>query len=301
MRRLIFWLMMLLILAAGFSQPVEAGLESTATDIFLPIVPSDFVLGKGQIVGKITDAQTGNPIGGVSTCLAGTSNCMITDSDGVYTIDGAPAGINYVQATPTGTNHSPLTLSVSVVASKSVVLNFSLSPALKLGEYRIVLTWSPNPSYYALDGTAIDNDLDAYLWVPDDPDPYLVYWNDTGNCDAFPNACLEHDVQQGNGPETDLILPLTSLGDYHYAVYDYAYASTLSTYPGAVPPITNSAARVQIYNFSGLLYDFLVPPQGDGAFWHVFDIDGATAEIVPVNVITWTPPGPLSLLMKQQK
>jgi hypothetical protein len=297
MRRKLFWLMILAILVIGFSQPAEAHPDSVVTKLYLPIVPGSYELGNGQIVGWITDAQTGQPIKGVTTCLAGTSNCMVTDTDGVYTLDDAPSGINYVQATPGATNHSPLTQSINVLAAKSVNLNFSLSPALKPGEYRIVLTWSPNQFYYAQDGSPINNDLDAYLWVPDDPNPYLVYWNDTGNCDAFPNACLEHDVQQGNGPETDLILPLDSLGNYHYAVFDYVYASTQSTFPGAVPPITNSAARVQIYGSTGLLYDFSVPTYGDGTFWHVFDIDGATAEIIPVNDISWTPPGSLSAMM----
>jgi len=293
MRRALLWLV-ILVLLAGFSQPVAAQPDTATTRLYLPIVPASYKLGPGQIVGRISDAQTGVPIAGVTACQKGTSNCMVTDLDGIYTLDDVPAGTSYVEVIPGSTNHSPLTQSVNVLAFQSVTLNFSLSTPLKAGEYRIVLTWSPNPYYYDLDGGQINNDLDAYLWVPDDPQPYLVYWYNPGDCDVFPNACLEHDFQLGNGPETDLILPLDSLGNYHYAVFDYANAVN----PAVVPPITNSAARVQVYAASGLLYDFSVPSIGEGTYWHVFDIDGATAEILPVNEITSTPPGPLPAMMK---
>lgn len=293
MRQTLLWFG-ILVLMAGFSQPVAAQPDTATTRLYLPIVSGSYLLGPGQIVGRISDAQTGVPIAGVTACQKGTSNCMVTDLDGIYTLDDVPAGTSYVEVIPGSTNHSPLTQPVNVLAFQSVTLNFSLSTALKAGEYRIVLTWSPNPYYYNLDGGQINNDLDAYLWVPDDPQPYLVYWDDPGDCDVFPNACLEHDVQNGNGPETDLILPLDSLGNYHYAVFDYANAVN----PTVVPPITNSAARVQVYDVSGLQFDFSVPALGEGTFWHVFDIDGATAEIIPVNEISWTSPGPLSALMK---
>ena len=294
MRRLMIWLLILVAIVIGFSQPVDAHPEAPDTMLYLPLVPGSFILGGGQIVGRISDAQTGVPLTGVTACVKGSSNCMVTESDGIYTLDDVPAGINFVQVTPSVTNHSPLTLPVNSLANQSVTLNFSLSSPLKFGEYRIVLTWSPNPYYYALDGSPINNDLDAYLWVPSDPTPYLVYWADIGNCDAFPNACLQFDVQTGNGPETNLILPLDSLGNYHYAVFDYANA----VYPAVVPPITNSAARVQIYDMNGLLYTFAVPTYGQGTYWHVFDIDGATAEIIPVNTISWSSPGALTRQLK---
>ncbi|MFZ1398250.1 MAG: hypothetical protein WAS33_15200, partial [Candidatus Promineifilaceae bacterium] len=76
------------------------------------------------------------------------------------------------------------------------------------------------------------------------------------------------------GPET-ITIPQRVDGTYSYAVYDYDRTGQLPT----------SEAVVRVYDDTGLIETFPVPTTGTGTWWHVFDIDGATGAITPVNTL----------------
>ncbi len=238
----------------------------------------------------VVDSQTSSAVPGVTVCVTATSACDITDGRGEYRLTGIPAGMTHLTAYPSALYY-PVTQAKNIIAHQEVVLNFVLSLQLSEGEYRVILTWSPVERYPGCnpgEEYLCNNDLDANLWVPDELDYFRVYWNYPGNCDGDPTfACIQNDARQGNGPETILILPV-KVGVYHYAVFNYAHAVN----PGMIPPLPQSQAQVAVYGASGLLHTFRVPGSGTGDWWHVFDLDGTTQQIVPVNTLLEYQPFP---------
>lgn len=245
-------------------------LEQNVTVRAGPPVTLDFALqpSSGTVEGSVVSAVTGGPLGGAQVCRTDTPNlCATSGGDGRYTLSNVPVGAQRVRATLNG--YIPLEQSVQVEGGRTVTQNFALSPILPPGEMRIVLTWGEDPS-----------DLDSHLWLPS-ATPYHVFWVDQGRCDAFPNACLDVDDVSSFGPETTT-LRQRSHGNYVYAIYQY-------TTDGA---LTASGARVQVYNSNGLVAEYAVPTVGDGRWWHVFDLDGATGNLTLRNTISNTSPGP---------
>jgi hypothetical protein len=284
---------LILVLSALAWQSGQA--QAAGNSIYLPLVAGQYNLGPGSMSGVVLDGQTSTPVDGVTVCVTGTSNCSLTTGDGIYHLSGIPAGMTQFQAYPSAAYY-PVVQWENVVAFQEGTLNFALSFNLSEGEYRVILTWDPLERYPGCSPEELylcNNDLDANLWVPDDLDYIRIYWGvlyDTliNNCDGEPSfACIQNDAKLGNGPETILILPV-KVGVYQYAVFDYAHAIN----PGLVPPITKSLAQVDVYGASGLLYSFHVPPSGTGDWWHVFNLDGTTKEIIPVNSIMSSAPLP---------
>lgn len=264
-------------------------------EIFLPLITGQFNLGPGAMSGVVLDGQTSAPVEGVTVCVVGTSNCNLTSSDGSYHLSGIPAGMTKFQAYPSAAYY-PVAQWENVVANEERTLNFALSFNLSEGEYRVILTWNSLERYPGCSLEELyncNNDLDANLWVPNDLDYIRIYWGVLydpliNNCDGEPTyACIQNDAKLGNGPETILILPV-KVGVYRYAVFNYAHAIN----PSLVPPITQSLAQVDVYGESGLLHSFQVPPSGAGDWWHVFNLDGTTKEIIPVNTIVSSAPLP---------
>jgi hypothetical protein len=69
----------------------------------LILIPGLVVCGNtGKIAGKVTDAQTGEPIVGVNVVVEGTYLGAATDFDGNYTIINVPPGVYRVKASAIG-------------------------------------------------------------------------------------------------------------------------------------------------------------------------------------------------------
>jgi TonB-linked SusC/RagA family outer membrane protein len=91
----------------------------------------------GRIVGRVLSAEGGNPLGGVTVVLVGTTRGAITDTAGRYVLAEVPAGERRIQARRLG--FVSQTQPVTVVASQPVTLNFSLaSSPLTLQEVKVV-------------------------------------------------------------------------------------------------------------------------------------------------------------------
>lgn len=288
-----YWAGFALVVLALSGQFVSA--QTGGEQVFLPMIAGQFDLGPGSMGGIVLDSQTSTGISGVTVCVTGTSNCDLTDGDGGYLIGDIPAGMTHFTAYPSSLYY-PVSQTKNVVAYQEATLNFALSMSLSEGEYRVILTWNPVerfPGCAPEEQYLCNNDLDANLWVPEELEYYRIYWGVLGNpllnnCDGEPTfACIQNDAREGNGPETILILPV-KVGVYHYAVFDYAHAIN----PGLAPAMTASQAQVDVYGETGLLHTFRVPLSGIGDWWHVFDLDGATQQIVPVNTLLEYQPFP---------
>jgi len=80
----------------------------------------------GKIVGKVTDAVSGEPIVGVNVLVVGTTRGATTDIDGKYTIIGIPIGTYTVRASQVG--YAPYEVNnVKIGADETTSLNFKLT------------------------------------------------------------------------------------------------------------------------------------------------------------------------------
>lgn len=215
--------------------------------------------------GQVTDAVSGSAIANAQVCINGTSLCATTDANGNYTIADAPAGDQVLNVTAGGY----ITVNdqaVAITAGATTTQPVALSPELAAGELRIVLTWGTAPS-----------DLDSTLWLPSGT---RIDYNVKGQ--TIENVTLDLDDTSGEGPETITIVQLAGSGTYTYAVLNFTGNSggTLSA----------SGAVVRVYRGDQEIGTYTVPTTGDGVWWNVFTLDGATGAITPVNTLSDTQP-----------
>lgn len=221
----------------------------------------------GSLEGQVTDATDGNPIAGAEVCMQVVNLCATTDSDGRFVISGAPLGEQVIDTTAEGYIEVP-NQTATVTADGDTERPIAMSPVVPVGQLRIVLEWGENPA-----------DLDSYLWLPDSTQ--ILHNNKT---DVNGTAVLNLDDTDGFGPETITILQ-ENAGTYTYAVYNFSRG-----HRGASTTISESGAIVRVYRGEKEIKVYPAPTSGDGNWWHVFDIDGATSTITQVNTLVESEP-----------
>lgn len=80
----------------------------------------------GQVLGKVVDKETGNPLAGV-ILSAGQTIESLTIQNGSYLLKGVPAGLAVIKASKPG--YLPQILTVNLEASQKAELDFELSKA----------------------------------------------------------------------------------------------------------------------------------------------------------------------------
>ncbi|MBN2356155.1 VWA domain-containing protein, partial [candidate division KSB1 bacterium] len=272
--------------------------EYGETRMTLYVGKSSDMFKNGVLEGRVTDALHGDGIEGAIVSIAGLLDT--TDINGRYRIENIPT--NLINANFTAEPRSgkaPLTAYFydlsdvgHYIASASAegyyrsetvlsfyegeikYIDFSLSPVIGPGEYRLVLNWGSAPK-----------DLDLHLLTPAiEGRTYEIYWDNKGNGESIPFVALDIDRQEGFGPETITIKKMYS-GTYRCFVENYS----------VTPDITSSYAVVQIYGSEGLLRTVNIPTSGNGLFWRVCDINGSTGEITVYNTLTNSSPAGMSL------
>ncbi|SPD75284.1 exported hypothetical protein [uncultured Desulfobacterium sp.] len=145
--------------------------------------------------------------------------------------------------------------------------NMALSPILGPEEIRIVLTWGLTPC-----------DLEAHLTAPN-PEGcryHCFYWNRN-----IPGATLDRDDRDSYGPET-ITSSQRSSGIYRFYVHDFTNRMSFTS-----QALSQSNALVTVYFGSGADPVTFNSPQQAGTVWHVFDLDGSTGAITPINKMTF--------------
>jgi hypothetical protein len=233
--------------------------------------------GNGNISGTIKNALTGAGISGVSlklrTGLNVTSGTIITttttNSSGAYTLNTISAGNYTIEATVTSFNTTYFTvlcLGGQTIANQDA----TMSPTLSSGETRIVLTWGASPS-----------DLDSHFTGPlADGTRFHMYWTLKGSGSPWPTIVyLDLDDTYQYGPETTTLHQQIN-GTYRFSVHDYSNRSSTSS-----TALSNSGAQVKVYQNSGLVASFNIPPNTGGTLWTVFEMNGST--ITPINQFSY--------------
>ncbi len=243
----------------------------------------------GTLTGHITDATTGAGIPGATVSIAGITTT--TDADGAYTIEEIPTNLikadfdatprngtapllvqfndlsdgSTLRLTASADGYSTSETLVTLEPGGTTVRDVSLSPNFTDSELRIVLNWGEQPI-----------DLDLHLDVPGEAggSPYEIYYSNQGAIDEHPYAILDTDDTNGYGPET---VTIAQFVDGRYICYVHNYRNDA--------PLADCKAVVQIYGKSGLLQSISVPNSGNGVYWYLCDIDGATQQVTVINSI----------------
>ncbi len=217
------------------------------------------------VSGSVVDALNTRPIAGVLITIRRSEEGpivaqQITDESGQYELElfeglyAYEASVaNYIDA------HGLLNVSESGNTGQNIVL----SPELNGQVARIVLQWGLNP-----------RDLDSHLRGPRvSGGQFHVYYAHDYEPDG---GELDVDDTSSYGPETITIHRLVT-GTYRYSVHDYTNRNSNSS-----TGLASSGATVKVFFYNDREYTFNVPNQ-PGTVWNVFEINGTTGEIIPLN------------------
>ena len=225
------------------------------------------------IAGQVVDAVTGVFLAGTVVSLHGEENGTpgpIIDQ----TTTGEHGGFVFAMVDP-GAYILTAALPGYINGERRLVLasgetlthqDLALSPVLDPGQIRIVLTWGEHPA-----------DLEAHLTAPH-PDgcrSHCFYWNDT-----ISGARLDLDDRAAYGPET-ITISQRNPGTYRFYVHDFTNRAF-----GNSTALSDSGAIVTVYFGSNDPPATLTVPTGVGTVWHVFNLDGASGMITPIEKIT---------------
>ena len=233
--------------------------------------------GVGDFGGKITNAFTGDNLGSVTVTLyegqyitSGTPvKTTTTDSYGAYLFQNIAAGYYTVVLSKAGYINSQFNVAVLGGVSQSG-MNGTITPIISDSEWRIILTWGASPE-----------DIDSHITGPVNEyssDRFHVYWRNMSY--SYSNFSTNLDVDDVNsyGPET-ITLKNIANGVYRFSVHDYSNRN--SSYSIS---LASSGAAVVVYNGSGVVARFNVPPE-EGTLWTVFEIRNKS--FYPVDIMEY--------------
>jgi hypothetical protein len=270
-----------LLASPGMARPAQKQADAPV-QMLLPITVKKFSFGNGTVTGKVINASLGTYVPGAQVCWR--SNCVYSNDGGEYTLENVANGSQTLTASKEGF----VTADQEAYVAGSTVnyQDIAIIPDLYLSglKYRILTTWDATECWHDPNSTDCwPNDLDVHMWIEPVPLNYHIgyyfhynplsdldeNWLDYGDCyGLFPNACLEKDSQWGYGPETMAIKQLEYNKIYYFGVRNYNQGQ-----PG-VPPISQTGARVRLYDLSGLAKTYLVPTNIENFnFWYVFKLD----------------------------
>ena len=235
--------------------------------------------GYGVISGTVKNAIDGTGISNVILNLRSGINATsgniiastIADNDGIYVFSDVMAGNYTIEAINSNFNTSYVT----VICLGGLIKDHqdvTMSPNITIGQIRIVLTWGEYP--FDLDSHFTGPLLDGTRFHM-----YYFYVNSNGN-NPWPEIVnLDIDDVYSYGPETTTLLQQID-GIYRFSVHDYTNRNLITSYE-----LSNSSAQVKVYNYSGLVATFNVPPNTEGTLWTVFEMNNGT--ITPINQMSY--------------
>lgn len=139
------------------------------------------------------------------------------------------------------------------------------APARTVGApFTVTLTWDAHPA-----------DLDLRLEIGGAPAAHVVTFSNKGRSHEFPWATYAGDVQAGYGPEQIEV----------HRLEDRPYRFSVHNFTSGHASLAGCGARATLVTDQGELV-LECPAKGDGAWWILFQVDGATGEVTPLNELT---------------
>ena len=233
--------------------------------------------GKGIASGNIINAFDASRIPGAKIVIyrgidsseGEVVTTVYSDEDGYYEVELDPG--NYTLRV-SATDYTPASTSILVIGDETRSnQNCSLSPVLKEGEIRAVLTWGQYPS-----------DLDSHLVGPTPEGGkfhiYYKQYNYDYNGVRYDN--LDVDDTTSYGPETTSVYVGVSQGQYTYYVHDFtnrssSYSNEMSTSEAVVTVYIGGRAEPYVFNV----------PTESGTLWTVFSVKNGV--LTPINTMSY--------------
>ncbi len=230
------------------------GLWTTTKELKVPKASAGPRSGDGILAGQVVDATSNQPLADAEVRVLGTTLKTWTDAEGMYQLDGVPAGSVPIRVSAAG--FSTDEFDRDVTALEETPVRVALSPGMEAGQMRIVLTWGERPE-----------DLDAHLKGPlPDGRQFHVYYHDTGDIKTREHVSLDVDDRNGQGPETLTVLGVQP-GIYDYYVLDYSNREDPRS-----RQLARSGAEVKVYQ-GGQTYRFRAGHDSRGNLWNVCRIE----------------------------
>jgi hypothetical protein len=216
-----------------------------------------------ELGGKVIDATTGDSVSNAklefrkgSKVVGVVDATVMTDRGGNYHLE-LEDGEYRVTVIKSG--YTTETFELHVTRGELDTPQFIISPELRVGEIRIVLTWGATP-----------RDLDSYLTgtLDDGTTVSTSYYNPTSwGRNGETAADLDVDDTSGYGPETTTIYQ--TAGTFEFRVQDFTGSGTMSA----------SGAQVKVYVGNGNPVTIDVP-SGLRNDWFVCRIDHGVVDVV---------------------
>lgn len=192
---------------------------------------------------------------------------LTSDSSGRYTVELSPGNYTLKVSSP---GYQDGTASILILPGETRTnQDCSLTPVLKDGEVRIVLTWGAYPE-----------DLDSHLVGPAVNGSFHTFFDNMKY--SFSNKVydnLDVDDTTSYGPETTSIY-VSLNGNYTYLVHDYTNRER-----GYSNAMAASGAQVKLY-VSGQSEPFVFNvPNQDGTVWTVFNLRNGV--VTPINTMSY--------------
>lgn len=232
--------------------------------------------GNGTISGIIKNALDGTGISGASLTIrsginasSGTIVATTTSgSNGSYSFSSIRGGNYTLEVSKTGFNTIYFNV-ISLGGQNTQNQDGTMTPILGTGETRILLTWGEIPY-----------DLDSHFTGPlSDGTRFHMYYSYVRSSPWPDVVNLDLDDRSSYGPETTTLFYKIS-GTYRFSVHDFTNSRLSNSFA-----LSNSSAQVKVYQNSGLVATFNVPPNTGGTLWTVFEMDNNG--IRPVNNMTY--------------
>jgi uncharacterized protein YfaP (DUF2135 family) len=234
--------------------------------------------------GQIVNAINNHPVPNAELRISGTPLIARSDQDGRYRLEGVSAGKTPVRVSAAGFTSEQFEQVVR--AGKENPLRVALSPGMKAGQIRIVLTWGDDPK-----------DLDAHLEGPlPGGGKFHVYYGNQGDLKSKEFVHLDVDARNGQGPETITVLGVLP-GVYHYWVHDYSDRDDPKS-----TALANSEAEVKVFQ-GDHTYRFRAGHEMVGNRWDACTIEvpqqGLAARVKKVDTYQETKLASLGLYAKR--
>jgi hypothetical protein len=241
-------------------------------NILLNLIPSSDVVGtaSGRVVNAFDASSVPNATiyvyPGIDNSFGLPVTTVVSDNGGRYSLELAPGNYTLVV---TAEGYTKGTSNIVVVGGKEKnAQDTTLTPVLKEGEMRVVLTWNKYPE-----------DLDSHLVGPaasgGNFHVYFEAMNHYYNGITYVN--LDVDDTTSYGPETTSVY-VGSDGTYTFYIHDYTNrGASISS------EMAKSGAVVKVY-LAGVETPYVFnAPTEPGTLWKVFSV--TNGQLTPINEV----------------
>ena len=230
------------------------GLSLVTQELTVPDRPQSDLRGSGLLTGQIVNALDKSPVPGAKVRILGTRLSSVADAEGRFRLEGVPTGSVPIEVS--AEKFTTEKFQRKLLDNRESAIRVVLSPGMKAGQIRLVLTWGRKPE-----------DLDAHLEGPlPNGKRFQVDYRDKGDLYSQQFVKLDTDCQTGEGPETITVLGVVP-GTYHFFVHDFTNRDDPHS-----KALAESGAEVKVYQ-GGQTYTFHAGHEMVGNIWNVCSIN----------------------------